>query len=290
MVDFIEFKDNDGKGQLDRPTCPEVIMLFMLAGKELYKIDPNSLTLICNQLNNVISVIELASFDLIYSSGNISEAMCQKWYSWDNVHLKERVSVKYLLNSIIYYNASFDYFKVLLRYIYSSYDELIMTYPRNKVENEMQKLCLKRNWDLALNSLITKPTKKYEKWLEKNDTIPNTVRKAFIELEKRNDDLKNKYQANQLKHGAVPCFGTAGLPDITRAQTNESLEQFYNRKEQTSIRYDIGLYENKLQINEVQGFLVDYHNSTIQVLNEVLKDTGFDRINETQNGKRETTI
>lgn len=301
MIDFIAQKAYNPKGQLEKIDIPSnIIILPMLAifeNRKSSKIDQCNVLLVYNQLANVCSIMELASSCLIDSSGNISKTICGKAYRVDDINAIELISSNFLLSSIIYYNASFDYFRVLLRYAYSSHNELIEDCLKEKERKEIQKLelkeklrkirkkfvarvnkemlslGLKRNWELALGLIITKTKiKTYLEWINNNETISDSIRKAFNELTKMNRNLRTKYQANQLKHGAFPHFERSDPSNLIGGRMFETLEQFYDCK---SNRYDIGTHTHQLQIDEVQNFLIKYHNCTAKLITEIVGDIGL---------------
>lgn len=298
MIDFIAQKAYNPKGQLEKINIPSNIsilpMLSIFENRKRSKIDQCNILLVCNQLANVQSIMELASSCLIDSSGNISKTICEKVYRVDNINALELISSNFLLSSIIYYNASFDYLRVLLRYAYSSHNELIENCLKEKERKEIQKLelkeklfkirkkfvarvnkemlslGLKRNWELALGLIITKTKiETYLKWVKDNKEISDNIKKAFNELKEMNKDLRTKYQANQLKHGAFPHFKRSDPSNRIGGRMFETLEQFYDCK---SNRYDIGTHTHQLRIDEIQNFLIEYHNITAKVINEILDD------------------
>ena len=247
MIDFIAQKAYNPKGQLEKINIPSNIsilpMLAIFENRKSSKIDQCNFLLVCNQLANVRSIMELASSCLIDSSGNISKTICEV-YRVDDINAIELISSNFLLSSIIYYNASFDYLRVLLRYLYTPYKDLIKTFPREKVENEMNKLNLEKHWELALGSFITKMKYiKYLDWFKKNCRIPTSIKNVFRKLENMNKNLRTKYQANQLKHGAFPHFKRSDPSNRIGGRMFETLEQFYDCK---SNRYDIGTHTHQL--------------------------------------------
>jgi len=276
MIDFIAQKAYNPNGQLEKINIPANIsilpMLAIFKNRKSSKIDLCNFLLVYNQLANVRSIMELASSCLIDSSGNISKTICEV-YRVDDINAIELISSNFLLSSIIYYNASFDYLRVLLRYRYTSYKDLIKAFPREKVENEMNKLNLEKHWELALGSLITKTKyEKYINWFKKNCRIPTSIKNVFSKLESMNKNLRTKYQANQLKHGAFPHFKRSDPSNFIGGRMYETLEQFYGCK---SNRYDIGTHMHQLRIDEVQNFLIEYHNCTAKLITEIVGDIGL---------------
>ena len=288
MIDFIAQKEYNPKGQLEKINILLNIsilpMFAIFKNRKSSKIDQCNVLLVCNQLANVQSIMELASSCLIDSSGNISKTICEKVYRVDDINAIELISSNFLLSSIIYYNASFDYLRVLLRYVYTPYKDLIKVFPREKVENEMNKLNLEKHWELALGSLITKT--KYRRYInrfKKNCRIPTSIKNVFSKLESMNKNLRRKYQANQLKHGAFPHFKRSDPSNFIGRRMFETLEQFYDCK---SNRYDIGTHTHQLQIDEVQNFLIEYHNCNAKLINEIVDYIG---LNESKTDKQGET-
>jgi hypothetical protein len=278
MLEFIASKAVNAKGQLEKINISFGVILAPLSINNQYrKVDENNKILVCNQLDNICSLLELAERNLIFSSGSFSQFIGQKFHpdapSEKIIDLKEGLSIEFLLNSIIYYNSSFDYIKVLIKYIYSSYEDLVHEFPGEKVEKIMYKLGLEKNWDLALSNCITFiKDKKYPNWLRKKSNIPENIKNLFEELFKKNQNLKIKYQANQLKHGAVPVFRRTNPANALGSKIFESIEQFYLNKECKEYIYHVRPPENYLKIDEVQNFLIDYHNSTAKIINEIVED------------------
>lgn len=242
---------------------PEIISGF------LDKKDSCKKTLISNQLQNIRGILELAGINLEFSCEKYVKSFCEKHYpdKKDNINLREKISGDFILNSIIYYNASFDYIRALLRLIYSSYDDLKRDYEREKIEGELRRLELEEgDWFLALGSLITRQgVRDFFVWLRNNDGVSSKIKGIFKKLRDKNEKLRKNYQANQLKHGAIPCFGKTDESNMSNSRYLITLEQFY--KCENSIKIIKGFHRNLLKIDETQRFLIDYHNETVDFLN-----------------------
>ncbi|MEO0124506.1 MAG: hypothetical protein ABIL69_10955 [candidate division WOR-3 bacterium] len=274
MIETIAYKP---EGQLEKIDIPaNVNILPFSADLKIRNIDKNNIILVCNQLDNVSSIIELASSNLICSCNKVTSLICKKLYSNDDIDSKERISSDFLLNAMLYYNASFDYLRVLLKYIYTSYSDLIENYPQQKVIDKMQKLDLKKHWELALGYCITyERNEEFLRWLKQNCKISEKIKAAFKSLATKNRVLRIRYQTNQLKHGAPPHFKRSNSTNLINVKTFESIEQFYNKEKFKTVKLSVGSYENQLDIDEVQKFLIKYHNCTAKLINAVVKDIGL---------------
>jgi len=258
--------------RLEKELIPNNISILPLGLDTQIKVDQGNLILACNQLYNLKSIMELASLNLIDSSEDNTREVCKKLYNKVNSDLQERLSSDFLLSSILYYNASFDYIRILLMYIYDSYEKLIHTYPKDKVADIMKKMALDTNWELALGFLMTmQRIEQYLNWLE-NSQASKRIKNLFRKLKEQNEHLRNKYQANQLKHGVVPCFKRTNPANAIGLRIHESIEQFYNKKNIKKFEYGAGFPENRLEIKDVQEFLISYHNLTTKLINLILTD------------------
>jgi len=282
MMDFIASKEVNSKGQLEIINTSPVIALLPLAinnpDRISLKIDKNNIMLVCNQFYYLYSLVELARLNLVYSSGIITEKIAKSIYtSKDNnlENLKESVSIDFLLSSIIFYNSSFDYLKVFIKYSYSSYNELIIEYPQEKIQKTMQQLHLKDDWYLALASSINRmDINVYVKWF-KESTAPKQIKELFANLRKHNVKLRKDYQANSVKHCALPYFQRSDLSNTIGMLLIESLEHFYSKKELHPQKFLLGRLDSRFRIDEVQNFLIEYHNGTAKVINEIARDIGL---------------
>lgn len=223
--------------------------------------------LIISQLQNISGILELAESNLIFSCKRFVESFCKHFFDKKNdINLQEKISGDFILNSIIYYNASFDYIRVLLRLIYSSNQELQTNYNQKKIEEKLNFLSLEKvDWFIALGSLIT-ISKNFNDWWKKIE-IPQEIRDCFKKINEENEKLRKNYQANQLKHGAIPCFKKSDKSNVLGFRFIIPIEQFYSCKNKTEI--SLRFHKNLLNINETQEFLIKYHNITINLLNKI---------------------
>jgi hypothetical protein len=232
------------------------------------KVDILKNILVFSQLQSINNVLELAELNLIFSCKKYLKSFCEKHYpnKKDDTSLQEKISGDFLLNSIIYYNASFDYIRVLLRFIYSSYDNLKEDYTLEKIKKEIKSQELEHgDWSLALGSLITRQqVKDFCNWLKNKKEISRKFKGVFKNLEVQNNKLRKNYQANQLKHGALPCFKKTDESNTLGFRYLVGLEEFYNCK--NNIKIAMGSCK-RLEINKTQKFLIKYHNGTINLIN-----------------------
>lgn len=274
MIDFIASKKVNSQGQLDEVDSIGTLItpsaVCEIQGRENKKIDCNHTALIVNQYANTEEILDLASYNLIFSSGDFSKKLCREFYHKLDINLQEKTSIDFILNSILYYNASFDYLRVLLRFTYSSYQNLIECYSKFKVEEASKRLNLQENdWQLALGALITKTRiKKFSKWLKDSSNIPKDISKDFEDLVNKNGKLRIDYQANQLKHGAVPLLRRSDPANISGCRVFVTLDDFYSKNTHKII---FGLPRKSLNIEETQKFLIKYNNTTVKVMNAIRK-------------------
>ncbi len=274
-MDFITSKKGNSQGQLDKiDSLGKLITpttVCEIQGKTNERIDCNIIALIVNQYENTEGVLDLASHNLVFSSGIISKKLCEEFYSKVSINLQEKISTDFISNSILYYNASFDYIKVLLRFVYSSYVDLKGNYPESEVRDTLKELGLeKTDWYLALGFLITKTKDEdFKKWLRESSNIPEDIWGCFNNLKGKNKKLKKDYQANQLKHGAVPHFMRSNSANTIGSRVLITLDDFYSKSTHT-ISYS--LPGNSLDIEDTQNFLIKYNNATVKLINKVRKD------------------
>jgi len=269
MINKITSKRADPNGDLDK-IFSNISVRFnpekaLLQGSPEYQLH----AIIVSQLQEIESVLELAELNLIQSSKLYTNYLCRKMYTKTkhNVNLKEKLSGDFLLNSIIYYNASFDYLRILIRLIYSSSGEIRKDYPINKIKKELVRLRLLENdWFLALGSLVTKQhVKDFSAWISQNKKIPQKVKGKYERLRQKNEKIRKEYQANQLKHGAIPCFNKTDKSNILGSRYLVRLNQFYNCSNKRGLIR--GWYWNLLNIDKTQKFLIGYHNTTVALIN-----------------------
>jgi len=222
--------------------------------------------MIYNQFNNVIEIIDLARFYLIFSSGNLVKKYSLEFMKDDDSDTLERISSYFLLSSIIFFNSSFDYIRILVRLIYSTHEELIKQFEKKKISEIIEKWKLeKHDWYVALFKLILEiNSEKEKKWIMKKPYISKEIIKSFFDLIKNNEVLKRKYQANLIKHNAFPSFRRSNIENSIDARLQISVDSFYANKGVISCGIPKMLY-----IEEVQKFLIEYNNLTVKYIRSI---------------------
>lgn len=94
--------------------------------------------------------------------------------------------------------------------------------------------------------------------------------KIFEELKCRNKILRKDYQANQLKHCAIPHFTRSNEANTIGARNYVSLEQFYDNANKKFV-LDFGYPHNSLSIEDTQKYLIKYHNLSVGFINKLLE-------------------
>ena len=261
---------------LKKIPIPPGIILYPLSTKNMFiKIDNRNVQiLIYNQFVNIYDILEMASWNLSCSTREYVEAIVKSLASKYNNNALEKFTVEFLLNSIIYYNASYDYILPAIYYIYTPHDEVVKKFPIKTVNKKMQKLKLTTNWDLALCFLVNdylKKNKNMESCLASNASIPDDIKHQVKVLKDENKTLRNAFKANQLKHRAIPSFIHSDKSNMMGTRNFIDLSQFYNID--GGFRMDIGKqYDNPLNIDKTRDFLIKYHNTTVDLLDLILKD------------------
>lgn len=242
------------------------------------KFNEAEVALLSNSALNLKYCIEIAKYFLNLSSRkSVQKLTNKKPNSFESKNRYEdfilAIEHRFLLPSMLFYNASFDYIYILIFFLLINRKEIIdlKQTRKNRVLNEMKKLDLsnrKHSWIFALNSLITRNLKnEIEKRLNKN------FNKAFInifkELKEENKKLKKNHYANIIKHQLIPFFKPASLDNIGGAKVFPDINQFYS-KTNHPFSITFGRSEIVLNIENSQKFLVQYHNKTIKVFNYLL--------------------
>lgn len=244
--------------------------------------DRAEIALLLNSSSNLKYCIENAKYYLNLShSKNINEISRRKPSSFKDSdeyddHIRA-IGHKFLIPSIIVYNASFDYTRIFLFYLLIRRTEIIKFkgITRELIENEMKRLGLQRksSWIYALNSLLTKPPldkeiiKLFEFKLKK--FLSSGFQKLFENQKRENTKLKNDYCANLIKHQQIPFFRPKSCANVGGAKYFPNLDQFYS----VDTKYPQiigGLPEIDLDINKTQMYLIRYHNNTVNVFNYLL--------------------
>ncbi len=267
MIDFIASKEANTQGQLEKLAIPSPMLLISPIAKSLPVEDIPHVVLIHNQFESTDEILDLAEHNLIFSSGEASKTICEKLYGKTETNMLEKNSINFLLNAIVYYNASYDYTRVLLRLLFSQY--LQAEFSRNRVENEVTLSELElSDWFFALGSLITKGGSFFN-WFENNRNIPDDIRSDFIVLSEKNKELKIKYRANQLKHGAIPHFIRSDPSNVIGSRMFVTLDNFYHGNNETLLGVSSGFPAHSMNIGEVQEFLIDYNNTTVVLVRKL---------------------
>jgi len=273
MIDFIASKKVNSKGNLDYfEFNAEIETLNIVWENSQSGIVKSQKILICNQFANCADILDFAESNLIFSSGNVAKTLCARLSPKTPItsDFQEAIAIKYLLNAMIYYNASFDYIVILLRLIFTPYNKLVEDFPPKKIMERMEKLGIdEKNWEIALRSRITNFTNKkygFNKWYKGAHNIPDNIRHCFDNLKKKNKDLREKYKVNKIKHQCIPHFKRSNIVNCIEMRASISMEQFYGSPKKFQVNFG---WQNYLEINEVQEFLISYNNETVKVLKKL---------------------
>lgn len=288
MIDKISSKQSDLDGQLDviyTDNKLQFIPAYCFKYRRCLKENPQ-IILAFNQLYEISQIIDFARHNLILSSGDMTRAFTKKFMSTDDSDVTETISSFFLSSSISFYNSSFDYLWIILMLLFSSYDDLIEIYPEKEIKKEMKKMGLNEDeWFKALFKKFMVPKfkkKKYfskicvrkrmdrKKWIKKNSNIPDKIKMKILDLNGKNKTLKKSYQANSLKHGKSPYFKRSNPLNAIGAELKLSKEQFYAKSGSQGI--SSGLPQNRLNIDDVQRFLIDYNNRTVEVVTLIIEE------------------
>lgn len=261
-------------------------IIFMQREKIIFKdekerkFDRAEISLLFNSSWNLKYCIYFAKYFLNLSSKkNVKKLTNKKPDYFENKDRYEdfilAIEHRFLLPSVLFYNASFDYLSIFIFNLLTKRKEIIESKETNKqkVLKEMEKLGLfnkKHSWIFALNSLITKKEKiinQMEKKLE--NFFGSDFNEIYSELKENNKKLRIEHYANIIKHQQIPFFKPASMNNIGGAKRFVDINQFYNiEKPPSSVTF--GISEIVLDIEKTQEFLVQYHNLTIKTFNYVL--------------------
>ena len=244
--------------------------------------DRAEIALLLNSSSNLKYCVENAKYYLNLShSKNIKKMTRRNMNSFKDSneyddHIRA-ISHKFIIPSIIIYNASFDYIRIFLFFLLIKRTEIIefKGTTKEQVINEMRRLGLKReySWIFALNSLIAKPLLNREiKKLFKSrlkEFLSIVFQDLYENHKEENRKLKNDYSANLIKHQQIPFFRPKSYANVGGAKCFPNLDEFYsiNKKYPQIIG---GLPEIDLDIDKTQTFLNQYHNNTVKIFNYLL--------------------
>jgi len=248
--------------------------------KEVRKFDRAEIALLSNSSWNLKYCIDIAKYFLILGlKENVEKLTDKKPDFFENIGRYEDFIIalehRFLIPSIIFYNASFDYLYIFVFSLLTTRKEIVDSKETkiDKVLKETQKLDLsnkKYSWMFALNSLITQKREIRKQIEEKlNQFLCSDFIKIFKELKAENKELRIDYYANIIKHQQIPFFKPKCIDNLGGAKNFVELNQFYSIDEITpSIIW--GMPEIVLDIEKTQKFLVQYHNITIKAFNYLL--------------------
>lgn len=251
------------------------------------KFDRAEFSLLSNASWNLKYCIEFAKYFLALSSkDNVKKCTNKKPEHFENIdryedfiHAKEH---RFLLPSILFYNASFDYLCIFIYSLLTERKDIIKSEETKieKILQEMDYLNLsneKYSWIFALNSLITR-SRPIRRQLVKKFKIffCEDFIKKLDELILENKKIRKNYYANMLKHQQIPFFKPKCLDNVGGAKYFININQFYSMKENIpSIHFAIP--ETVFDIDETQKFLIKYHNITVKVFNCLLSKINIDK-------------
>jgi len=248
------------------------------------KFDRAEIALLSNSSWNLKYCIDIAKYFLNLSSKKSVEKLTNKKPdSFENLDRYEdhirAIEHRFLLPSILFYNASFDYLYIFVFSLLTTRKEIVDSkeIKIDKVLDETGYLELsnkKYSWMFALNSLITRKLKfKKEEKRKIKDTLEQFFLRDFInifkDLKAENEELRINYYANIIKHQQIPFFKPKCLDNLGGAKSFVDINKFYSIDETTpSITF--GIPEIVLDIEKTQKFLVQYHNITIKTFDYLL--------------------
>jgi len=253
---------------------------ILFKNKRDKKFDRAEIALLSNSSWNLRYCIDIAKYYLILSlEENVKKLTDKKPDFFDNIdRYKDFIRAlehRFLVPSIIFYNASFDYLYIFIFSLLTTRKEIVDSKETNKdrVLEEAQRLDLsnkKYSWMFALNSLITKE-KKIRKQIENKfeQFFCSDLITILKKLKVENKKLRINYYANIIKHQQIPFFKPKCLDNAGGAKSLIDINKFYSIDEITpSIIY--GIPEIVLDIEKTQKFLVQYHNIIIKAFNYLL--------------------
>ncbi len=251
------------------------------------KFDRAEFSLLSNASWNLKYCIEFAKYFLDLSSKeNVKKLTNKKPEFFENIDRYEdfihAIEHRFLLPSILFYNASFDYLCIFIYSLLTTRKEIVGSEETKieKILQEMNNLNLSNGnygWIFALNSLITKSIPIRRQLVKKfkiffcGDFI-----KKLDELILENKEIRKSYYANMLKHQQIPFFKPKCLDNAGGAKYFININQFYSIKENIpSIHFAIP--ETVFDIDKTQKFLIKYHNITVKVFNCLLSKINIDK-------------
>ena len=248
------------------------------------KFDRAEIALLSNSSWDLKYCINIAKYFLNLSlKKSVEKLTNKKPDSFENLDTHEdhirAIEHRFLLPSIIFYNASFDYLYIFVFSLLTTRKEIVdfKEVKIDKVLDETEYLELsnkKYSWMFALNSLITrelKPKKEEKKRIKAKleQFFLRDFINIFKDLKAENRKLRINYYANIIKHQQIPFFKPKCLDNLGGAKSFVDINKFYSIDE---IKPSIigSIPEIVLDIEKTQKFLFQYHNLTIKTFNYIL--------------------
>jgi len=270
MIKSIRIKSSESEGQLNglrdlrsRFSPFSFLNKWLLRDPELIK-----KSMIYNQFINIIEIIDIARFYLVSSSDKMACKYSREFLNETISDATERIASYFLISSIIFYNSSYDYLRILIRLFYSTREELIKQYEK-KILSNIEKMKLDNcDWFVALFKSITDIKREDENiWINNNSRISEDTKKSFFELKKQNEILKRKYRANLIKHNTYPSFKRSNIGNSIDARLDVSMDSFFTNKVKISCAIP-----KMLEIEDVQKYLIEYDNLTVSTVKLIDKE------------------
>jgi len=266
--------------------------IFMNSDRILFKdkVDKRfgwaEIALLSNSSWNLTYCIDIAKYYLILSlEKNVKKLTDKKPDKFENIDryndFIRALEHRFMLPSILFYNASFDYLYIFIFSLLTIRKEIVESKKTNKdkVLKEAERLDLsnkKFSWMFALNSLITKD-KSIIKQIEKklNQYLCHEFIMILDELKMESKKLRINYYANLIKHQQIPFFKPKCNYNVGGAKSLIDINKYFSIDEITpSITF--GIPETVLDIEKTQKFLVKYHNLMVKAFNYLLSNIYYE--------------
>lgn len=262
--------------------------IFMKSNKILFsaikerQYDRAEIALLSNSSWNLKYCIDIAQYYLNMSEEeNVKELTNKKPDQFESadryLDFIRALKHRFLLPSIIFYNASFDYLYIFIYFLFTARKEILESKKTNKEEvlKEAKRLGLsdeRYSWIFALNSLITKEKAIINQTENKLKRLShNGFNEIVDEVRSENKKLRIKYFANIIKHQQVPFFKPKSIDNVGGAKIFIDINKFYSINE-ISPSIICRIPEVVLDVDKTQIFLINYHNITVRAFNYLLSN------------------
>lgn len=237
--------------------------------------DRRQLQLLRNHLVSTESIIRLADHYIFLSRDNAAPEIARTVFGKQasDYNAIELFKEQFINAAIVFANSSFDYIQILIMIAYTPFQEAKKLVDRNQINKKLGDAQIDiSDWDLAFYSVLHKKfygqSRTTSWWSINKNKLPVLLIKEYEKLEKNNIRLRQKYQANQLKHYGITSFSKTDKSNILRSDFSFSnIDDFYNNKIKQII---IGGRKNMLIFDETELFLQNYRNQTVKVFNKIV--------------------